>query len=425
MPHRFEVVVVGAGHAGLAMSRVLRDHGIDHVVLERRRIGERWRTERWDSLRLLTPNWATWLPGWRYEGPEPDGFMDRLEVARYLEDYAASFDAPLRTGVSVESLELSATPGRYRVRTSAGELEARSVVAATGAFQEPRIPAASAGMRPDVTQLHSAEYRRPDLLPAGGVLVVGTGASGQQIADELVAGGRRVYLSVGRHRRVPRRYRGRDYFWWLEHTGFYAKTSDDVPLSERRGGASPALTGARGGGYDLDLRRLAAEGATLVGRIEAVDGARVALAPDLAVSVAEGDRAHGQFVDWVEQRLHLAPAAFDEPETPQSHPDPPELRDPPVALDLDRAGITSVIWATGFRPAFADWIRVPVLDADGFPIHRRGVTSAPGVFFIGLHWLHRLRSAFIRGAEEDARYLGERIAERVAARPPGPNAPEG
>ena len=416
---QIDTVVVGAGHAGLAMSNVLTGHAIDHVVLERGQVGERWHAERWDSLRLLTPNWATWLPNFRYTGPDPDGFMHRTEVAQYLADYAASFDAPVRTSVDVRSVSPSdSDAGRFDVRTTDGDVTATNVVFATGPFQGPRLPRAAAGVPPDVRSLHSTAYRSPDALAPGAVLVVGTGASGQQIADELVAAGRKVYVSVGRHRRVPRRYRGRDYFWWLENTGFYAKTAADVPLSERRGGASPAITGGRGGSYDLDLRRLAADGATLVGRIGGIHGHRLVLAPDLGESIALGDRAYEQFVAWVEARVDLPGEPVDAPEPREVHPDPPEMSDPPTGLDLHEAGISSIVWATGFAPAFHRWVRLPVLDDDGQPVHERGVTACPGAYFLGLHWLHRLRSAFIRGAEEDARHLGEHIIrERGRARP--------
>lgn len=421
LPEKIDTVVVGGGHAGLAMSNVLTGHGIEHVVLERGEIGERWRSERWDSLRLLTPNWATWLPDWSYSGPEPDGFMHRTEVAQYLADYAASFDAPVRSGVEVRSVaphDGAPEAARFLVQTAAGDVAARNVIFATGPFQAPRTPRTAGGVPPDVRSLHSTAYRNPDALPPGAVLVVGTGASGQQIADELVAAGRKVYVSVGRHRRVPRRYRGRDYFWWLENTGFYAKTTADVPLAERRGGASPAITGGRGGNHDLDLRRLAAEGATLVGRIRGIQGHRLVLAPDLGESIAQGDRAYEQFVQWVEARVDLPGEPVDEPEAREVHPDPPELADPPAGLDLREAGITSIVWATGFGPAFDTWVRLPVLDDEGHPVHDRGVTACPGAYFLGLHWLHRLRSAFIRGAEEDARHLGEHISrERGTGRP--------
>src|SRR5680860_1104284 len=259
---RIQTVVVGGGHAGLAMSWLLTERSVEHVVLERGRIAERWRSERWDSLHLLSPNWATWLPGWSYSGPDGDGFMHRDEVVDYHEAYAAFFGAPVRSGVEVRSLEPSPDGDGLLLCIDGGSLQADNVVIATGPFQAPRLPSAAEQLPEHINQIHSSGYRRPDDLPPGAVLVVGTGASGQQIADELLRAGRRVFVSVGRHRPVPRRYRGRDYFWWLENTGYYDKTAQDVPAACERGG----------GRYDLDLRRMASEGATLLGRIRGVDG---------------------------------------------------------------------------------------------------------------------------------------------------------
>lgn len=397
---RIGTVVIGAGHAGLSISKLLGEQGVDHVVVERGRIAERWQSERWDSFTLLTPNWATWLPGWRYDGSDPDGFMTRDEVVSYLEGYGRSFEAPVREHTEVH--ELSAADGDgYRLRTSGGELRANAVVIATGPFQAPRLPAWAGDLPDDVVQLHSSAYRAPEQLPAGAVLVVGTGASGQQIADDLLRGGRRVYLSVGRHRRVPRSYRGRDYFRWLEQGGFYERTAADVAPEQRRRGASPALTGY-GDGQDLDLRRFHAAGGTLLGRARAAADGRLSLAGGLAASLDQGDRAYDDFVAWVEGRLGRFEGPLAEPSARTSYPEPPE---PPPELDLRAAGISAVVWATGFRSEFDRWVKLPVLDAEGEPVHERGATACPGVYFLGLHWLHRGRSAFIRGAEEDAGHL--------------------
>jgi putative flavoprotein involved in K+ transport len=397
---RVATVVVGAGHAGLAVSKLLRERGAEHVVLERGRTAERWRSERWDSFTLLTPNWATWLPGWRYDGDDPDGFMTRSEVVSYLEGYARSFGAPVREGVEVEQLSAANGDG-YRLRTSGGELLADAVVIATGPFQAPRLPEVTGALPNDVLQLHSSAYRSPGELPPGAVLVVGTGASGQQIADDLLRAGRRVYLSVGRHRRVPRRYRGRDHFRWLEQGGFYERTAADVPVEQRRRGASPALTGYDGG-YDLDLRRFAAAGGTLLGRVLGATDGRLILDQGLAASLAQGDRAYDDFAAWVEGRLVRFEGPFPDPTPRERFPDPPQ---PPAELDLRAAGVSTVVWATGFRSDFDRWVKLPVLDADGEPVHHRGATACTGIYFVGLNWLHRLRSAFIRGAEEDAGHV--------------------
>lgn len=404
-PERYAAVVVGAGHAGLAISHCLREHGIEHVVLERGRVGERWRSERWDSLTLLTPNWATWLPGYTYTGDEPDGFMGRDEVAGYLDGYASSFGPPLRTGVEVRALTVET--GGYRLCTSEGELWASAVVLATGPFQLPRVPGLAAGMPGDIAQVHSSAYRNAAQLPPGGVLVVGGGASGQQIAEDLLRAGRAVHLSVGRLRAVPRRYRGRDYFWWLENTGFYDVTVDTLGGRRPSKLPSPSLTGVNGG-HDLSARTLAAQGATVVGRLAAVNGGRLLFADDLAGSLAGGDEAFARFVERVDRWLADNDEQADAPEHRPALPDPPAARDGQLEVDLVAAGIASVIWATGFQSGF-DWVHAPILDARGAPVHHRGITASRGLYVLGLPWLHRQRSAFIRGAEEDARHIAAHL----------------
>lgn len=397
-----EAVVIGAGHAGLAVSNLLSARGVDHVVLERDAVASNWRTARWDSFTLLTPNWATWLPGWHYTGDDAQGFMGKGEIISYLEDYAASFAAPVRTGVTVEGLS-AMDGGSLRLRTDAGEMDATIVIVATGPFQRPRTPRWAQDLPSRLTQLHSSEYRSPEALPDGPVLVVGAGPSGQQIADDLVRAGRETYLSVGRHRRVPRRYRGRDYYWWLELGGWYEKTAEDVPLSRRRDSVSPALTGTPER-RDLDLRELHSRGVSLLGRAIGVEGGTLSLRTDLAATLATGDRAYDEFTSWVEARLHRFDGLYDDPEQRPVFAEPPE---PPDTLPLDR--VSTVIWATGFRLDFERWVDLSIIDGDGYPIHRRGVTSVPGLYFTGLPWLHRLRSPFIRGAEEDARHIVNQI----------------
>jgi putative flavoprotein involved in K+ transport len=406
-PEEIDTVVIGAGHAGLAVSNLLSAEGIEHAVLERDRIASAWVGQRWDSFTLLTPNWATWLPGWVYRGDDPHGFMGREEIVSHLDDYAASFGAPVRCGVDVEALTRD-PGGGYRLRTKGGEMSTRNVVVATGPFQAPRMPGWASQLPSGVTQLHSSAYRSPDELPDGGVLVVGAGPSGQQIAEDLVRSGRSTHLAVGRHRRVPRRYRGRDYYWWLELGGFYERTAADVPPAGRRDPVAPVLTGFAGG-HDLDLRELHSRGVHLLGRAVGTDDGSVRLEANLAGTLASGDQAYTTFTDWVDARLHRFAGLYDEPEPRRSFPDPPE---PPDRLDLERAGISTVVWATGYRLDFARWIDLPVFDSEGSPVHRRGETDLPGIYFLGLRWLHRLRSPFIRGAEEDARHVAGLIAAR-------------
>lgn len=411
---RLDAVVVGAGHAGLVMSKLLGEAGVDHVVVERGRVAERWRSERWDTFTLLTPNWAIWLPGARYHGDDPDGFMARDDVVALFARYARSFDAPVREQVEVQSLAAlppppapGATAGaRYRLRTTGGDMETSTVVVATGPFQVPRVPEWAASLPPGIAGIHSSAYRSPRALAPGAVVVVGSGASAQQIAEDLLLAGRRVFVCVGANRSVPRRYRGHDFFWWHEHGGSYEKTAEDVAPGQRHGGVSLAITG-RGGGHDLSLRHLHARGATLLGRALALRGTTVELGSNLADSLAEGDRAFEEFIAFVEERTIQFEGAFSDPEVRGKLPDPPE---PPAALDLAREGVGTVIFATGFSPGYRSWIEVPVLDQAGYPVHTRGATRSPGLYFLGLEWLHRFRSPFIRGAEEDARHLVKCIA---------------
>lgn len=400
MIKRTDVVVIGAGHAGLAMSNRLTGRGVEHVVLERDDIASSWQNQRWDSFTLLTPNWATWLPDWHYTGDDPHGFMGRDEMVAYLRDYAASFAAPVHPGVDVRSLHIE-DDGRYRLTTYDGELTARGVVISTGPYQRPRVPAWSEHLPDDITHLHSSAYRSPAALPDGAVLIVGSGPSGQQIAEDLLRAGRRVYLSVGRHRRVPRRYRGRDYYWWLELGGFYEKTAEDVPPANRRSPVAPALTGFDGG-HDLDLRKLCAHGAVLLGRSTGLQGTRVQLDANLTKDLADGDQAYGDFTDWVDRRLFRFEGLYGEPEPFERFPDPPET---PAEIELRRAGISTIVWATGFTSQFRDWVHAPVFDDQDRLVHTRGTTAAPGLYVLGQGWLHRLRSPFIRGAEEDANHL--------------------
>jgi putative flavoprotein involved in K+ transport len=404
-----DAVVVGAGHAGLAMSHELTRLGVEHAVLDQGTVASRWKNERWDTFCLLTPNWATWLPGWHYTGPDPHGFMVKDQIVDYFEGYARSFHAPVRERTTVSSVEMDGG-NRYRVMTDRGALSTRCVVAATGPYQQPRLPAWAQALSGELTQLHSSQYRRAHDLPAGGVLVVGAGPSGQQIAEDLLRGGRQVHLAVGSHRKVPRRYRGRDYYWWLELGGYYEKTIDDAPAAMRAHPVAPVLTGYAGG-HDLDLRELASHGLTLLGR--AIDGSGVTVRLDdgLHTNLAAGDRAYQDFIDWVEARLFKFGGLFDQAQQRATFPEPPAS---PPSLDLAQAGISTIIWATGFDSTLASWMKAPILDETGRPQHERGVTACPGLFLIGRGWLYRQRSAFIRGAQEDAQHLADKVRAQVS-----------
>ncbi|HEX6871504.1 MAG TPA: NAD(P)-binding domain-containing protein [Micromonosporaceae bacterium] len=403
MPTEVEVVVIGAGHAGLAMSHCLTANGIDHVVLERGRTGERWRTARWDSFRMLTPNWMSRLPGWSYAGGEPEGFMTADQFVAYLSGYAQAFHAPVREQTSVTSVTRSA--GGYLVRTDRGCWRARQVVIATGYQALSRVPEVASALSPSVAQLTSAGYRNPGGLPAGRVLVVGASASGAQIADELARAGREVVLAVGAHTRLPRRYRGRDILWWLARTGSLRRTIDELPDPNlARSEPSLQLVGSAEG-RSLDLSTLAALGVRFTGRLRQVDGTQVEFAGDLHRSTAEAESRLHRVLDRIDALASRLPNLAVGP------PDRPAPIGPvtgPDRLDLRRSGITSVVWATGLRPWYP-WLRLPVLDEHGYLRHRRGVTELPGLYAIGLRFQHRRDATFVDGARHDAAYLTDQI----------------
>lgn len=410
---RTDVVVIGGGQAGLATSHCLAARGIEHVVLERARIGERWRSERWDSLRLITPNWMTRLPGWRYTGPDPDGFMPGAEVADFLAAYAASFAAPIEPDTAVTRIE--PLGGSYRVTTSRGVWQCRAVVVATGCFDRPLVPPMAAALSPRIRQFVPSRYRNPDDLPPGGALVVGASATGIQLAREIHRSGRPVTLAVGRHTRLPRRYRGADIMWWLDRIGLLSQPIESVPDPEaaRR---QPSLQLA--GGRSIDLAGLRGEGVRLVGRAMGIDGSRVHLADDLPATLAAADsklrRLLAQCDAWA--ATHGLADRLEPPEAP----DAVSAGSGTKLLDLDAGGIASVVWATGFSRHYP-WLGAGMLDAEGEIVHRGGVTPSAGLYAMGLRFMLRRNSTFIDGVAADAeeivshiaRYLGRNT--RVAA----------
>jgi putative flavoprotein involved in K+ transport len=403
---RTEAVVIGGGQAGLAMSHCLAGSGVDHVVLERGRVAERWRSERWDSLRLLTPNWQTRLPGFRYQGDDPDGYMRVGEVVDFLQGYARSFAAPVEEGTSV--LRVGGAEGGFRVETDRGTWRAASVVIATGHCDTPLVPSFAASLPGRVAQLVPSRYRHPDQLPPGGVLVVGASSSGVQLADEIHASGRPVTLAVGRHTRLPRVYRGRDILWWLDAMGVLDESIGDVfePAASR---SQPSLQlVGRPDRATLDLPALRARGVRLVGRATGAEGGRVFVADDLVAYTAAADARLARLVQRIDifaARTGLdAEVAAPEPFRPFLWPDPG-----PTEIDLRAEGIRSVVWATGFRRLYP-WLKLPVLDERGEIRHEGGVTAFPGLYVIGLYFQRRRKSSFIDGVGSDAMELSAHLA---------------
>jgi putative flavoprotein involved in K+ transport len=401
-----ETLIIGGGQAGLAMSEQLSLRGRPHLILERNRIAERWRSERWDGLHANGPAWHDRLPSATIAGVDPDGFATRDQMVAYFESYAAQIAAPIRCGVTVTALRRTADGTGFNAETSAGPITARNVVLATGPFQRPRHPA-MVPPETGITQMHSTAYRNPAQLPQGAVLVVGAGSSGTQIADELQRAGRTVYLCVGAHERPPRRYRGKDFCWWLGVLGLWNATTRG-PESEH---VTIAVSGAYGG-HSIDFRRLAERGITLLGRAERFEAGTLHIAGDLRANLAAGDAKLHALLDAAD--AYVTREGLELPEDPEARlipPDPPCVTTPITSLDLAAAGITSIIWSTGFALDFG-WVHADTFDSAGTPIHQRGVSNVPGLYFLGLSFLSRRASAFIFGAAQDAAYLADQIEIR-------------
>jgi putative flavoprotein involved in K+ transport len=402
-PHS-PVVVIGGGQAGLSASYYLKQRGIEHRVLEQHGLAHEWRHRRWDSFCLVTPNWQCTLPGYPYAGPEPKGFMLKDEIVRYIEGFAASFGPPLEEGVRVERLAPEADGG-YALDTSAGPCRADQVIVAVGGYHRPIVPRMAERLPSALLQLQAPEYRNPDALPPGAVLVVGTGQSGCQIAEDLHLAGRQVHLCVGGAPRAPRQYRGRDAVEWLDAMGYYDLSVEQHPQREKvREKANHYLTG-RDGGREIDLRRFALEGMRLHGRLLDVtqgdEGPRLHFADDLAHNLDQADAVANSIRDSIDE--YIAREGIDAPVEPRPVPCwQPPVGSPP--LDLVTADIGSVIWCIGYRADFS-WIEVPVFDGRGYPAHRRGVTPAGGLYFLGLPWLHTWGSGRFSGIARDAAHV--------------------
>lgn len=399
-----DTLVVGAGQAGVAMSEHLTKLGVPHLVLERDRIAERWRTGRWDSLVANGPAWHDRFPGMEFDDLDPDAFASKDRVADYFEAYARKIEAPVRTGVEVKRVVRNAGRQGFSAETTAGVFDANRVVVATGPFQRPVIPAI-APRDGRILQMHSADYRNPQQLPPGAVLVVGAGSSGVQIADELQRAGRKVYLSVGPHDRPPRAYRQRDFCWWLGVLGEW----DQEVARPGREHVTIAVSGARGG-RTIDFRELAHQGITLVGVTKSFEGNVVQFEADLADNLARGDENYLALLDAAD--AYVARNGLDLPPEPEARkvvPDPECVKHPILRLNLAEAGVGAILWATGYSNDYG-WLQVNAFDDKGKPRHQRGVSTEPGIYFLGLPWLSRRGSAFIWGVWHDAKHIADHIA---------------
>jgi putative flavoprotein involved in K+ transport len=410
LKRHYPVAIIGGGQAGLSVSYCLMELGIDHVVIERKRIAHSWRAERWDTFCLVTPNWQCQLPGFPYHGPDPYGFMPKDEIVKYIEEYVAFFDPPVVEGVEVTSLRRR--DGRFELSTSRGEIQADQVVLATGGYPIPIVPKAAADLAPTLVQVHSSSYRNPEQLPPGDVLVVGSGQSGCQIAEDLHLKGRRVHLCVGNAPRCARVYRGRDVVEWLHEMGYYDLAIDKHPNKETvREKTNHYVTG-RDGGHDIDLRKFALEGMRLYGALSGIDGNELRFAPGLRENLDAADAVYGSINRSIDAYIEKEGIEAPPPSvyTPVWVPEEETL-----TVDAAEQGITSVVWCIGFRTDYG-WVDLPVFDAKGHPCHRRGVTDVPGAYFIGLPWLHTWGSGRFSGVAKDAHYIVGKIHELLSAR---------
>lgn len=407
MTDPIETIIIGGGQAGLSVSYYLSRQGRQHVILEQAaQAGNAWRNHRWDSFTFVTPNWMIQLPGGEYHGDDPDGFLSRAEIVKYFEQYAIQHHLPVHYGVKVTAVEPH--KAGYLVTTGTGTYLSTNVVIATGSFQRSKVALFSRSFPTYIRQLGSDEYRNPGMLPPGAVLVVGTGQSGCQIAEELYQAGRKVYLSVGSNGRLPRRYRGKDITFWLNRAGWFDRTVEKLPSPKARFAGNPQITGAHGG-HSLNLHQFARDGVVLLGHLGDVHKGRLVIAPDLKESLAKVDKFEIDMLKMIDETIESS--GLDLPKESL-----PVLKDgysvdEVLELDLEAAGITSLIWAMGYDFDYR-LVRLPIFDADGYPFQTRGVTAHPGLFFIGLNWLHKRKSGQLLGVGEDAQFVASRVLDR-------------
>lgn len=409
-----DALVIGAGQGGLAVSFFLARAGIEHVVLERSSIASSWREHRWDSFCTVTPNWSITLPGAEYAGDDPDGFLSRDALVRHFEVWARSFDAPVRCGI--EARAVRPADGGFEVATSEGAFRARNVIVATSTYQNPHVPAVSARLPRRLAQLTPHDYKHPGMLPPGAVMVVGSGQTGCQIAEELHEAGREVFLCVGRAGRLPRRYRGRDCIEWQRDMGYLDRTPDmlESPAAKFRG--DPHLTG-RNGGYTISLHDFHRRGIRLLGRLVDCEGERAKLDGELHAEMRFADEFCDRIVEQFER--HIAERGIDAPaptaeEVGAGPPEDGKLPDIVREIDLAAANVAAVVWATGYRYDFS-WVGAPVLDPTGYPHAPGGVSACPGLYFVGLNWMTRRKSGILYGVGDDARSVSEHLVRRLSA----------
>lgn len=409
MIEHIETIIIGGGQAGLATSFCLKQRGHEHVVFERAPwAADSWRN-RWDSFTLVTPNWMTDLPGAPYQGADPNGFMDRDEIIAYMEAYSHRFKLPIRYGTWVTRVE-SADAG-FLVRTDQGEFTAKNIIIAVGFYQQQKTPDFSINCPARINQIHSSEYKNPGILPEGPVLVVGSAQSGSQIAEELNENGRKVYLSVSTTGRFPRRYRGLDAAVWMERMGYFNRTVDQLPSSQARFAASAHGTG-KDGGHTINLHQFVRDGIVLLGRVQQIENNFAYLAPDLKQNLAKADQFEYEFVQEIDH--YIQKNGLDYPQETLPNLDDGFKQEEMLDFDLQSADIRTIIWATGYKFDFS-WVKLPVFDNIGLPVHKRGATEWPGLYFIGMPFLHSGKSGLLYGAAEDAAYIASAItaSERV------------
>jgi putative flavoprotein involved in K+ transport len=408
MQTHYSVAIVGGGQAGLSMSYCLRERGFDHIIFEKNRIAESWRSKRWDSFCLVTPNWQCLLPGFPYNGDDPQGFMQKEDIVQYIEAYAKSFNPPIKEGVEVFSVRQNQSRDRFELKTSLGDFTADQVVVATGGYHIPKFPKIAERLPESIVQFHSSQYQNPQSLSDKAVLVIGTGQSGCQIAEDLHLAGKQVYLSVGSAPRSPRKYRGKDVVDWLDQMGYYDLSVDEHPQGEQvRTKTNHYVTG-RDGGREINLRNFALEGMKLFGKLKQISGNRFEFQPNLKQNLDQADAVAESIKRTIDQFIEKN--QIQAPTEAPYHPAWEPLEEP-LSLDYEAANIGTVIWCTGYESDFR-WIEIPVFDGKGYPGHQRGITAVAGLYFLGLPWLYTWGSGRFSGIARDATYLADYIAAR-------------